>query len=273
MKIYEIIDEEISLSIGFLLYYEREKSYVIELNEVDEWTAPLIFSNKVKSGNFSIGRELTKIWINERVIPSGRQNINSILANAKMQYYDEMILLEKSSARCSQDSMYIKQIDYVPDLILKRNEHYLRECTLSDDFNLLCFFNDGKVNKINLRELVNDTREVNKVLSNEKVFFSGHIAAGGFCLTFNDSIDIEAVSLYSKGVAIPVTYNDFVSFVNNIVDTSECCDIMNCSRQNLTNYISNGLLKPIKTNVKGNLYTKGSIYNLEKKTKNNFYKI
>lgn len=263
MKIFEIIDEEINLSIGFLLYYDKEKSYVIELNELDEWTAPLIFSSKVRQGNYSIGRELSKLWINERVIPSGRQNIDSILANAKMQYYDEMTLLEKASGRSSQDSMYIKRLDYEPDLFIERKEHYLKECTLCDNFALLCFFNDGKVTKVNLDELVTENPELSKVLKNEKLFRSGHIAAGGFCVTFNDSIDIEAATLYLKGNIIPLTYKDFVSFVDNIVDTSECCEIMNCSRQNLTNYLANGWLEPIKKNVKGNLYTKGNLYRLE----------
>ena len=48
MKIFEIIDAELELSMGVLLYYEKEKTCIIELQEyLDEWTAPLLFTSYV----------------------------------------------------------------------------------------------------------------------------------------------------------------------------------------------------------------------------------
>lgn len=45
MKIYEIYDEENDMSLGILMYYEKSKGYVIELQSyLDEWSAPLLFS-------------------------------------------------------------------------------------------------------------------------------------------------------------------------------------------------------------------------------------
>lgn len=50
MKTYEILDAANKLSIGVLLYYEKKKEFVIELqSKVDEWTAPLLFTNLVKN--------------------------------------------------------------------------------------------------------------------------------------------------------------------------------------------------------------------------------
>ena len=49
MKIFEIIDEELNISIGVLLYNERERTFIIELQKnLDEWTAPLLFTSFVK---------------------------------------------------------------------------------------------------------------------------------------------------------------------------------------------------------------------------------
>ena len=49
MKIFEIFDEENEISIGVLLYYEKEGTYIIELQEyLDEWTAPLLFACYVR---------------------------------------------------------------------------------------------------------------------------------------------------------------------------------------------------------------------------------
>lgn len=101
-------------------------------------------------------------------------------------------------------------------------------------------------------------------MSNELLFRSGHIAAGGYCVTFNDSIDIDAKLLYESGTPIPLSLDDFLAFMDaNVMDTSECCAVLGCSRQNLTNYLSKGVLVPVKKNAMGNLYTKGNIYRSE----------
>ena len=48
MKSYEILDEANYINIGVLLYYEKVKEFIIELNDsLDEWTAPLLFTSFV----------------------------------------------------------------------------------------------------------------------------------------------------------------------------------------------------------------------------------
>ena len=48
LKIYEIIDSEYRRSVGVLLYYEKIKDFIIELkDDLDEWSAPLLFTNLV----------------------------------------------------------------------------------------------------------------------------------------------------------------------------------------------------------------------------------
>ena len=265
MRAYEIIDGEEKISVGCLLYFEKSKSFIIELREeLDEWTAPLLFADKVKHGTYTIGRDLSRAWVNERVIPLGRQNIDSILSNARMQSYDEMTLLDKASGRCSQDNMYIKRLSLIPPFVENRMRHNLVECVPCKGYSLLCFFADGMVRKVGLSGLLSGGDDIRKVMSNDEVFESGHIAAGGYCVTFNDSIDIDASLLYESGVEIPLSMDDFKSFLRlNIVDSSECCEILDCSRQNLMNYLSKDQLVPVKKNVKGNLYTKGNVYEIK----------
>lgn len=44
MKIFEIMDEENNDTIGTLIYYEKAKTFIIELEEtLDEWSASLLF--------------------------------------------------------------------------------------------------------------------------------------------------------------------------------------------------------------------------------------
>lgn len=260
MKIFEIVDGEVKSTIGCLLYFEKEKSYIIELRQgLTEWTAPLIFANRVKNGQLTFDRELSLLWVKERVIPSGRQNIGSILANAGLRDYNEIDFLEAARGRCSQDSLYIKKLQHLPDYVAERQEKNLQECVLCDDYSLLCFFKNGNCRKVALEQLAAE-KDVEKILKNRLLYKSGHIAAGGYCLTFNDSIDISVGLLYESGIEVPLSINDFLSFVReNILDTSECCELCQCSRQNLSHLISKGSLSPIKKDVKGNLYLKGNV--------------
>lgn len=54
-------------------------------------------------------QRISLLWARERVIPSGRQNIGSILSNHRLKGYDEMKLLELSEERCSRDSLRLSE--------------------------------------------------------------------------------------------------------------------------------------------------------------------
>lgn len=260
MKIYEIYDEENSLSIGTLMYYEKERKYIIELQEyLDEWTVPLLFTSFVKRNIFTIPSQISYLWVKERVIPSGRQNINAILATHKLKEYDEMTFLEMSEGKCSQDMLYIKKLSSLPDYVKKRAEKNIIECSIADGQQLLCFFADGTIKKVDLSKLM-DVEDIDKIINNQLLFETVKVGAGGYCITFNDSIEIPAKILRESGKTIPLTMNDFIRFVQkNVLDTSESCDILECTRQNLSYLVKEKSLAPIKENVKGNLYLKGDI--------------
>ena len=101
---------------------------------------------------------------------------------------------------------------------------------------------------------------IDKILKNKRLFQSGKVGTGGYSVTFNDSIDIPATVLYEAGEYIPLKRTDFIAFVqNNILDTSDSCNLLECSRQNIAYMVKQQQLVPIKEEVKGNLYLKGDI--------------
>ena len=260
MKIFEIIDEENALEIGCLLYFEKERDFIIELQDyLDEWTAPLLFTSFVKDSVYTIPREISLLWVRERVIPSGRQNIGSILSNHKLKEYDEMKFLELSSGRCSQDSLYIRKIDELPDYVSARREKNLIDCVAIQENRLLCFFADEKVKIVQLSAL-HQLESVKKVMKNTLLYESCTVGTGGYSVTFNNSIDIPSAVLYETGEEIPLSRRDFISFVQkNVVDTTECCDILACTRQNLSYMMKNKQIEGVKENVRGNLFFKGDV--------------
>ena len=260
MKIFEIIDAELELSMGVLLYYEKEKTCIIELQAyLDEWTAPLLFTSYVKQHIYTIPRDISRLWVQERVIPSGRQNIKEILAHHNLKEYDEMTFLEISSGKCSQDSLYIKKIENLLEYVIDRTKYNIMECVMSEQRRLLCFFVDGTLKKIDLADISN-LEGVNKIIRNEKLYQSGKVGTGGYFVTFNDSIDISARLLYERVERIPIRIGDFTAFVqNNVIDTTQSCNILQCSRQNVAYMVSHQQMMPIKEDVRGNLYLKGDV--------------
>ncbi len=64
----------------------------------------------VRRGIYTVPKDIALLWVRESVIPSGRQNIGSILKNAKLKQYNEMALLALSKGKCSQDNCYIEEI-------------------------------------------------------------------------------------------------------------------------------------------------------------------
>ena len=237
MKIFQIIDEENALLAGILLYYEKAKTCIIELPEyLDEWTAPLLFASYVKKKIYTIPRDISFLWVKERVIPSGRQNIKAILTHHHMETYDEMKFLEISEGRCSQDSLY-----------------------MSENHTILCFFADETMKKIEL-DSMKDIEELKKIVNNERLYQSGKIGTGGYFITFNDSIDIQASLLYEVGETMPLKLNDFKIFVQkNILDTTESCNLLECSRQNISYMVNQQKLNSVKEEARGNLYLKGDV--------------
>ena len=117
------------------------------------------------------------------------------------------------------------------------------------------------VKKVNLEQIV-EVEGVDKILSNKSLFESGKVGTGGYSVTFNDSIDIPAAVLYEAGEYIPLKLKDFISFVQrNILDTTDSCNILECTRQNIAYMVKQQQLTPIKEEVKGNLYLKGEVLN------------
>lgn len=260
MKIYDIFDQENDISVGTLIYYEKSSACIIELSDkLDKWTAPLLFTHCVENKIYTILQEESLLWVKERVIPSGRQNIGSILSHHRLKEYDEMKLLELSKGECSQDSLCIKALDELPDYVKKRAMGNVTDCVILDDGFLLCFFADDSIRKIDLHD-IKDLEGVDKVLNNQLLFNSGKVGVGGYSVTFNDSIEISARVLYKAGVEIPLRKSDFDSFVTQtILDTTASCECLGCSRQNLAYLVNEEKLVPIKENVRGNLYQKGDV--------------
>lgn len=265
MKSYAIYDEELNRAsaIGYLFYYEKADSFIIELcDNLDEWEAPLLLQGFVRQGIYTIPRDVSLMWVKERVIPSGRQNIGSILKTHKLKEYSEMSLLLLSKGKCSQDSCYIVEVteEKIPGCIKDRIRNNVLECFWTEENQLVCMFIDNTVRKIDLTRLVDKYRDIYHVLKNKELLDSVKVGVGGYSVLFNESIEIQTYDLRKIGTLLPLTASDLYGFVRrNVLDTTAVCDILQCSRQNLSYLVKEGKLTPIIYGTKENLYLKGEI--------------
>ncbi|MGN0402248.1 MAG: hypothetical protein ACI4HQ_08320 [Acetatifactor sp.] len=268
MKSYAIYDEELDreAAIGYLLYYEKAESFMIELCEdIDEWEVPLLFQGLVRKKTYTVPRDISLMWVKERVIPSGRQNIGSVLKNHKLKNYSEMALLRLAQGRCSQDNCYIEELSEaeLPDNIKDRMRKNVWECFATEDKQILCMFKDNTVRKVDLTRLVDQYKDITYVLKNRELLDSVKVGAGGYSVMFNESIEIRSGDLREVGLLMPLTANDFFDFVRrNVVDTTKACDMLQCSRQNLSYWVKEGKIKPVINGTKENMYFIGEIERL-----------
>ena len=269
MKSYAIYDEELNREtpIGYLFYYEKAEKFIVELcKDLDEWSAPLLFQGFVKKKIYTIPHTIAKLWVEERIIPSGRQNIGSILKNHKLQNYSEMALLSLSKGRCSQDYCYIAEIAGldIPEEIRERSRANVSECFPTGDGQLICMFKDNSVRKVNLEMLKEQYKDLVHVLRNRRLLDDVKVGVGGYSVVFDDSIEVTVEDLRKVGMELPLSAEDFYGFVQrNVVDATQVCNMLQCSRQNLSYLVKEEKLAPIITGTTTNLYTRGSVEHIK----------
>lgn len=269
MRIFAIHDDEIDEenSIGILFYYDRTDEYVIELREdLDEWNAPLLFSGLVKKGIYTISKDISRLWVEERVIPSGRQNIGLILRNSKLSKYNEANLLSISKGKSSQDNCYIKEIksEELPEWVRQRQTNNIWEAFPIVDNRVICLLDNDNAIEVDLEKCLDEVPKLYMILANQKLMSTLKVDAGGYGISFNDSISIEKRILLEHGVILPIYSHVFREFANHcLVNTTEACSILECTRQNLGYLVKNDMLHPIKENWRENVFFKGEITGME----------
>ena len=150
MKIFAIRDETDAAgkNLAYLLYYETAKQFYIELpDDADPWETPMVLSSFARNGETSVNSYWSRLWVQQRIVPSDRQNISQVLRDNGLKEYDEYGLLMLAMGRCAQDDYYLVPVGEkdLPEMIVKRFMKRVEEVVPLPAFNLLIFFRDGTV--------------------------------------------------------------------------------------------------------------------------------
>ena len=265
MKIFAIRDDSmlVQTDLAYLLYYEIEKRFYIELPEdADPWETPLILSSFAKRGERTVNSYWSKLWVQQRIIPSDRQNLGRILKDNGLDEYDEYELLMLANGRCAQDDCYLVPVDeaQLPTEVRQRFLTRIEDVIPLEDFCLLVFFRDGSVKKCDLRSHFENTKALQVLLNRADAFCSFTLQPGGYGVEWDINMSVSDSMLYAMGTQVPLSATDFQSFVvHRIVNVAEAAEILGCTRQNIEYLTRTDKLHPVKSSGKNTLYLKSEI--------------
>lgn len=185
MKVFAIRDESGNRKkdLAYLLYYENEKKFYIELpEEADPWETPLLLSSFVKRGEKTINSYWSLMWVRQRIIPSDRQNLGQVLKENGLEEYDEFALLMLADGRCAQDDYYLVPLSEkdLPIELWERYQKRIEDVVPLEKGNLLVFFRDGLLKKVDVGKAVENDRRFLPILNRKDFFEKIGIQIGGY---------------------------------------------------------------------------------------------
>ena len=262
MKVCVIKNEYYQKKIGYLLYFDKNETFYIELLEnVDKKGMPLIMRHFYEMGIKSVDAYWSKKWVEERIIPKERQNISSIIKDNNLKKYDEYKLLLLGRGRCSQDECCVEEINVneLPNEIKERFKFRLQDC-LDIGEELMLIFQNGEVKKINIQNLKEINDKMSKIINNKDLFLEMEITPGGYAIEFIGNIILNSEDLYQKSKKVNINFNDIKKYISEkVVNTIEAAEIMNCSRQNINDLVKRKKVIPLKKTLKGQLFLKNEL--------------
>ena len=264
MKIFAVKDEAgiCKTPLMWLIYSPAGKMFFIELpDEVDPLNIPMPLDSLYKRGIRTVGSEESMQWVRLRIVPPDRQNIAQILADLKLQAYDEFKLLEYTKGRCSHDDYYIAHTSEskLPANLRKRRAKRVRDIMPMDDCRLAVFFQNGETKVCDLHWIL--AKPEFRSIARGSVFSALSVLHDGYGIGWGTGeTEILYGDLYSSGISIPLSYEDVVGFIRDrILDTAGAAKLLACSPQNVNALRKRGKLNPIVEKDKYSLYLRSDI--------------
>jgi hypothetical protein len=195
-------------------------------------------------------------------VPPDRQNIGQILRDNGLKSYDEYALLMLSSGRCEQDDYYLVPVDEkaLPNRIVRRFDRKVEDVVPLQNNSLLVFFRDGTIRKCELNAYFEKAPRFSILVKRPDYFAHVQIQTGGYGIQWDENLSIPDSELYKMGRRVPLTADDFRIFATErIINAAEAAEILNCSRQYISELVRSDKLHPIKASEKNTLFLKSEV--------------
>ncbi|SDB28707.1 hypothetical protein SAMN02910298_01392 [Pseudobutyrivibrio sp. YE44] len=146
----------------------------------------------------------------------------------------------------------------------ERQKNNIYECFPIVENRIICLLNDDTVLEVDLRKCLEDVPKLETILSNERLLSTLKVDAGGYSVSINEDIIIEKRVLLEHGIVIPIYAQVFRDFAkHSIVNTTEACTMLECTRQNMSHLIKTNVLHPLKNGWRENVFLRGEITSVD----------
>lgn len=264
MKVCKIIDESNgSFLVGYLLYYERDGIFSIELNDklpADEM--PIFFEQYVKTGRKTVDPVWSDRWVTQRIVPTDRQNLGMILRDNGLKEYDPYKLLMLGSGRCAQDDCAVIPADLstAEEWLHERRTRKLDFSMLIGDKEILSIFRDGTIWRADLSaEGLTDER-LQMILERPQLAKQMKLISGGLGVQWQPGVMLTAEQLYGRGVRLPFTHDELDRLLKYYVMlTPDVCGELGCSRQYVDKKVKEKSLTSLRDSGNTRLYAASDV--------------
>lgn len=265
MKIYAIQDDTFTKNkiLGYIFYFEKDKNWYIELcDNISEWEAPFILDHFISKGELYVPFYYSKMWVEQRIVPSDRQNIGSILKEYNLEEYDEFKLFLISDGRCSQDNCYIVPVKEgnLPIEIKNRRNNHIQSATVCNETDLMISLKCGDVLILNLEKCKDDYPFVNHIMKYREKIGAFDTMSDGSEIVYGHGHSLPYSYINKMATILPFKSDALISFSEeNIISTSEAMEILGCSRQNIDDLVKRGRLTPAKIKGPSKMFLKSDV--------------
>ena len=103
-----LITDGCNIDYGVLTYDSDRQIWHIDIAPERNWEdTPLSLAIYIRTGKFSLDERESLAWVQDRIVPPNRQNINQLLNAANLDEYDEYGLIRKTSGVSPNDALYL----------------------------------------------------------------------------------------------------------------------------------------------------------------------
>ena len=263
MKIFAIKDET-KQSLAYLIYYEKDKRFFIELpDSADPCKTPILLSSLAERNVTTVDPYWSKIWVQQRIVPTDRQNLGAILRDNGLESYDEFALLKLANGRCAQDDYYIEPVreSELPAELTERFGRKIDDILPLGSGEYLIFFRCGKIKRINIGMFAEKNERLAALLrAMPEQADKAQVLTGGYGLVWNNDITVMYPDIYASGADVPLKTTELILFAQqNVVNAAEAGEMLNCSRQYINELVKTKKLTPIKSSGKNTMFLKSDI--------------
>ena len=109
MKKYRIANKRSrKKSVATLFYDEDKREFKIVIpREQDISKLPMLLRASASKGIYELDPRHSLVWVQNRIVPSERQNIGQFLKSYNMPYYREDLMLEQNEGSSIQDNFLV----------------------------------------------------------------------------------------------------------------------------------------------------------------------